>query len=93
MKAMLARAIQALVALPTDEERNRFQSAFIAFVTALPDSLYTLAPSQLPLFDDQARVAKLETKSVDADVPQLAPTDVATLKWFEQKLASPKGST
>lgn len=86
MKAMLARSIQALVALPTDEERNKFQSAFIAFVTSLPDSLYVRGPSQMPLFDAQSQEVSQPATPVNADVPQLAPTDVAVLKWFEQRL-------
>lgn len=85
MKAMLTRAVQALIALATDEERNRFQSSFVAFATALPDSLYERGPTQISLLDPTLDAVSQPTGS---DVPQLAATDVATLKWFEQRLES-----
>jgi HD superfamily phosphohydrolase len=91
MKAMLTRAVQALVALATDEERNRFQSAFITFVMSIPESLYERGPSQMTLLDTSPST-KSETKQQggSAVVPQLALTDVATLKWLQQQLISKK---
>lgn len=83
MKAMLTRAVQALIALATDEERNKFQSSFIEFATSLPESLYERTPTQISLLDPAHDGAN---PPMSSDVPQLATTDVATLKWFEQRL-------
>lgn len=90
MKAMLTRSVQALVALATDEERNKFQSAFITFVMALPESLYERGPSQMPLLETLPSTSELVPQSAIPIVPQLAPTDVATLKWLQQQLVSRK---
>lgn len=87
MKAMLMRAIHALIALATDEERNKFQSAFIKFVMSLPESLYQREPSQISLLETSDK-NDAPAHFGAATVPQLAPTDVATLKWFQRQLIS-----
>lgn len=90
MKAMLGRAVHALVAERTDQERNRFQSSFVRFVASLPEALYAPGPSQTRLFDDTLAENSIEALpgAGGSDVPQLAPTDVAVLRWFRQHLVA-----
>jgi len=83
MKAMLSRAVRALTAEATDDARSRFQMDFYRFAFSLPEAIFR-SDSQKALF------SKTEPNPIpDArgtEVPQLAVTDVAMLRWLEHRL-------
>lgn len=88
MKAMLARAVRALTAEATDDSRNQLQLQFMEFVFSLPEAIFDSGVVQPNLFQapptsDPKR--RLRAKSA-TEVPQLAVTDVATLRWLEDRL-------
>jgi hypothetical protein len=84
MKAMLARAVRALVAEASDDARESLQEKFMELAFSLPESIFASGAPQKPLFASGA-VPPTGTSSV-ADVPQLAATDVAVLRWLEHQL-------
>lgn len=94
-KAMLARAIGALVAsFPDGEPMEMFRSDFVQMVAGLPESLYAQEPhgpeSQMDLPDipkDAAREKKSATSFGSFGVgTDLMPTDAAVLSWFGEHL-------
>lgn len=80
-KAMLLRAVKALLSLyDTEEKINKFKTEFFEMVINLPKSFYE--PETLSLFPDE-RKPILHTFRKDTD---LATTDAAVLSWFHKKL-------
>ncbi|MDP9193496.1 MAG: hypothetical protein M3P06_17525 [Acidobacteriota bacterium] len=91
MKAMLARAVRALTAEATDEARSRFQFDFVRFAFSLPEAIFRNADNQRPLFSKGSEPNPIpDTKGTE--VPQLAVTDVVTLRWLEQRLVEQERS-
>ena len=83
-KAMLARAVGALLAaLRSEEKIEGFRADFLHMVTALPENLYTASQ---PLLIPEMRAdddIKFETFGQGTD---FAPTDAAVLAWFGRRL-------
>lgn len=85
MKAMLARAVRSLVAEANDKVREILLERFLAFAFSLPDSIFASGTPQKLLFE-AGSVARSAGLDALADVPQLAATDVAVLRWLERQL-------
>ncbi len=89
-KAMLFRAVEALIALQNNDQKLReFKSDFIKMVFSLPESLYMKPPLQ-----------KIQKTLLDTDVKttptigiesgsNLAATDAAVLSWLHGRLLNP----
>jgi HD superfamily phosphohydrolase len=91
MKAMLARAVRGLFAEHTETVRAGLQTKFLEFVFALPESIFAPAANQKQLFAEvQSAAGASATLNPLSNVPQLAMTDVAVLRWFEQQLGQSK---
>jgi hypothetical protein len=91
MKAMLARAVRGLFAEHTETVRAALQTKFLEFVFALPESIFAPAANQKQLFAEvQSAAGAPATLNPLSNVPQLAMTDVAVLRWFEQQLSQSK---
>lgn len=84
-KAMIFRAVEALLAGFVDEAKvEEFKSDFITMVTSLPTELYRCEPTAalFPQLSDENKI-KFGNVSFSTD---LAPTDVAVLSWFKERL-------
>jgi len=85
IKAMLGRAVRALVAEASDSVRETIQEKFLEFVFSLPESIFSAGAPQKSLFGSDA-LRSVTPIHPTSDVPQLAATDVAVLRWFERDL-------
>lgn len=83
VKAMLARAVRALVESTGVANRAELQQKFLEFAFALPERLFPTRRSDNTLFVAVPAGAQVNAL---ADVPQLSITDVAVLRWFEEEL-------
>jgi HD superfamily phosphohydrolase len=90
MKAMLARAVRGLVAEYSDSVRSSLQAKFLEFAFSLPESIFAADSDQKKLFDPGLSAPSPASLRGISDVPQLAVTDVAVLRWFEQQLIQSK---
>jgi serine/threonine protein kinase len=83
IKAMLARAVRALTGRALGPARLDLQRRFHEFVFSLPESLFPGTGEQGLVIMTRPRppVAAL------SEVPQLATSDVAVLRWLESELA------
>jgi HD superfamily phosphohydrolase len=83
-KAMLFRAIEALIAKLMDEATvEQFKSEYIAMVAALPEVLYQDNPKTL--FPDVYKAGTFDLGTVEFGT-DLAPTDAAVLSWVRERL-------
>jgi serine/threonine protein kinase len=87
MKAMLGRGVRALVAEQSDAAREILQEKFLEFAFALPESIFASGSSQKPLFTVTPAAASAVSSQGGSEVPQLAATDVAVLRWLEKELS------
>lgn len=87
-KAMLFRAVEALIALQGNAQKLReFRSDFIKMVISLPESLYLQAPSQKSLLE--ADVKTTPPMGIQSG-SNLAATDAAVLSWLHGHLSKSK---
>jgi hypothetical protein len=88
-KAMLFRAVEALIAKQNTElKRRAFKSDFIKMVISLPESLYMQPHMQQPL---QKSLLDTDVKTISSigigGGSNLAATDAAVLAWLHGKLS------
>lgn len=83
-KAMLCRAVAALLAqMTSDEQIEEFKSDFVAMVMGLPESLYVRPGQQLiPGIEEEKSLSFGVTRFKTG----LPPTDAAVLAWLREKL-------
>ena len=101
-KAMLFRAVEALIALQNTEQKLRaFRSDFIKMVMSLPESLYFQPPPQkkpqqksiLKQEEELTEKYSEEEKSLSIGIEHgsnLAALDAAVLSWFRSELEESK---
>ena len=83
-KAMLARAVGALLAAQRpEEELAAFKTNFVAMVTRLPDTLYRTGQQlMLPEIEPEGK----DWRASLGQTTDLAPTDASVLTWFGVEL-------
>jgi HD superfamily phosphohydrolase len=87
-KAMLSRAIGALIANLNSARLNELRDDFIEMVWALPESMYRNQSSTAQLFEQTQE--KQSTSDYIGIGTDLAATDAAVLTWLRDRLATEK---
>jgi HD associated region len=85
-KAMLLRAVEALLGESSEVKMREFQAAFIEMVCSLPESLYVYGVERT-LFEEAAAAPSPVPASVGGHGTDLAATDAAVLWWIHRRLA------
>jgi hypothetical protein len=88
-KAMLLRAVEALLGQETNEAKLReLQSSFVSMACALPESLYAGGADAPLLFEEEAgkTISRPSAPIMGGQGTDLAATDAAVLYWLHKRL-------